>query len=321
MKKDYKISVIIPVYNVEDYLTECVDSILNQTYKNYEILLIDDGSTDKSPQICDTYSEKNNKIRVIHTRNRGLSAARNLGTEKAQGEYIFYLDSDDYVENNVLERMLKIVEQDNADIVCGNFMYTYPDRTVIAIKEEKEYEVLDTYSAMEQLVKGKKIQNFAWGKLIKKEIAQDHKFPVGKLFEDMYWTHYIIDQAAKVAIDYKSFVYYRQRDNSISYSFNIKSLDQLEGMIQRKEFIEEEYPDLLIGYLNIMKQSAKNLSWCVVRNLKNEQKKQGILRLRKFYNLINKNINEDIEIKLFNKNITIYLAFKMIDRIIQKVKG
>ena len=231
------------------------------------------------------------------------------------------MDSDDYVENNVLERMLKIVEQDNADIVCGNFMYTYPDRTVIAIKEEKEYEVLDTYSAMEQLVKGKKIQNFAWGKLIKKEIAQDHKFPVGKLFEDMYWTHYIIDQAAKVAIDYKSFVYYRQRDNSISYSFNIKSLDQLEGMIQRKEFIEEEYPDLLIGYLNIMKQSAKNLSWCVVRNLKNEQKKQGILRLRKFYNLINKNINEDIEIKLFNKNITIYLAFKMIDRIIQKVKG
>lgn len=321
MKKDYKISVIIPVYNVEDYLTECVDSILNQTYKNCEILLIDDGSTDKSPQICDTYSEKNNKIRVIHTRNRGLSAARNLGTEKAQGEYIFYLDSDDYVENNVLERMLKIVEQDNADIVCGNFMYTYPDRTVIAIKEEKEYEVLDTYSAMEQLVKGKKIQNFAWGKLIKKEIAQDYKFPVGKLFEDMYWTHYIIDQAAKVAIDYKSFVYYRQRDNSISYSFNIKSLDQLEGMIQRKEFIEEEYPDLLIGYLNIMKQSAKNLSWCVVRNLKNEQKKQGILRLRKFYNLINKNINEDIEIKLFNKNITIYLAFKMIDRIIQKVKG
>ena len=103
---------------MEDYLTECVDSILNQTYKNCEILLIDDGSTDKSPQICDTYSEKNNKIRVIHTRNRGLSAASNLGTEKAQGEYIFYLDSDDYVENNVLERMLKIVEQDNADIVC-----------------------------------------------------------------------------------------------------------------------------------------------------------------------------------------------------------
>lgn len=321
MKKDYKISIIIPVYNVEDYLSECVDSILNQTYENYEVLLIDDGSTDKSPQICDTYSEKNNKISVIHTRNRGLSAARNLGTEKAQGEYIFYLDSDDYVENNVLERMFKIVEQDNADIVCGNFMYTYLDRTVIAIKEEKEYEVLDTYSAMEQLVKGKKIQNFAWGKLIKKEIAQDHKFPVGKLFEDMYWTHYIIDQAGKVAIDYKSFVYYRQRDNSISYSFNIKSLDQLDGMIQRKEFIEEKYPDLLIGYLNVMKKNAKNLSWCVVRNLKKEQKKQGILRLRKFYNLINKNINEDIEIKLFNKNTTIYLAFKMIDRIIQKVKG
>lgn len=321
MKKDYKISIIIPVYNVEDYLSECVDSILNQTYENYEVLLIDDGSTDKSPQICDTYSEKNNKISVIHTRNRGLSAARNLGTEKAQGEYIFYLDSDDYVENNVLERMFKIVDQDNADIVCGNFMYTYPDRTVIAIKEEKEYEVLDTHSAMEQLVKGKKIQNFAWGKLIKKEIALNHKFPVGKLFEDMYWTHDIIDQAEKIGIDYQSFVYYRQRDDSISYSFNIKSLDQLDGMIQRKEFIEEKYPDLLIGYLNVMKKNAKNLSWCVVRNLKKEQKKQGILRLRKFYNLINKNINEDIEIKLFNKNTTIYLAFKMIDRIIQKVKG
>lgn len=321
MKKDYKISVIIPVYNVEDYLTECVDSILNQTYKNYEILLIDDGSTDKSSQICDDYSETNNKINVIHTDNRGLSAARNLGTEKAQGEYIFYLDSDDYVKNNVLERMLKIVEQDEVDIVCGNFMYTYPDRTVIAIKEEKEYEILDTYSAMEQLVKGEKIQNFAWGKLIKKEIAQNHKFPVGKLFEDMYWTHYIIDQAEKVAIDYQSFVYYRQRDNSISYSFNIKSLDQLDGMIQRKEFIEEKYPNLLMKYLKIMNQNAKNLSWCVVRNLKNEQKNQGILRIRKFYNLINKDINEDIEIKLFKKNITVYLVFKMIDRIIQKVKG
>lgn len=324
MKKDYKISIIIPVYNVEDYLSECVDSILNQTYENYEVLLIDDGSTDKSPQICDTYSEKNNKISVIHTRNRGLSAARNLGTEKAQGEYIFYLDSDDYVENNVLERMFKIVEQDNADIVCGNFMYTYPDRTVIAIKEEKEYEVLDTYSAMEQLVKGKKIQNFAWGKLIKKEIALNHKFPVEKLFEDMYWTHYIIDQAGKIAIDYQSFVYYRQRDDSISYSFNIKSLDQLDGMIQRKEFIEEKYPNLLKNYKEIMVKNSLNLAWCIVRHLKGKEQKKAVNKLRDFYlkfDYYQNNSEESKLISAFCNSIIKYKIRAIICKLKNKVEG
>ena len=319
MKKDYKISVIIPVYNVEDYLTECVDSVLNQTYKNYEILLIDDGSTDKSSQICDAYSEKNNKINVIHTENKGLSAARNLGTEKAKGEYVFYLDSDDYVENNVLERMIKIVEQDNVDIVCGNFMYTYSDRTVIAIKEEKEYEVLDTYSAMEQLVKGEKIQNFAWGKLIKKEIAQNHKFPVGKLFEDMYWTHYVIDQAEKVAIDYKSFVYYRQRDNSISYSFNIKSLDQLDGMMQRKEFIEKRYPEFLKNYKEMMVKNSLNLAWCTVRYLKGNEQKSAVNRLRTFYLKFDYYQNDSKESRLIAAFCSNIIKYK-INVIIYKLK-
>lgn len=324
MKKDYKISVIIPVYNVEDYLTESVDSILNQTYKNYEVILIDDGSTDKSPQICDTYSEKNDKVNVIHTDNRGLSAARNLGTEKAQGEYIFYLDSDDYIKNNVIERMVKFVEQYDVDIVCGNFMYAYPDKTVIAINEEKEYEVLDTYSAMEQLIKGKKIQNFAWGKLIKKEIAQENKFPVGKLFEDMYWTHYIIDQAEKIVIDYQSFVYYRQRQNSISYSFNIRSLDQLDGMIERKEFIEQKYPDLLNKYKEIMVKNSLNLAWCTVRYLKRKEQKKAINKLRDFYLKFDYHQNNNEESKLisaFCSSIIKYKIKTIIYKIKNKVKG
>lgn len=309
MKKDYIISVIIPVYNVENYLTECVDSILNQTYKNYEVLLIDDGSTDNSSKICDTYAEGNDKIKVIHTENRGLSAARNLGTERAQGNYIFYLDSDDYVENNVLERMTRIVNQYNVDIVCGNFMYTYPDRTVIAINTKKEYEVLGAYQAMGRLIKGQEIQNFAWGKLIKKEIAQANKFPVGKLFEDMYWTHYIIDQADKVAIDYQSFVYYRQRDNSISYSFSIKSLDQLDGMLQRKEFIEEKYPEFLENYKKIMVKNSLNLAWYTVRYLKGKEQKNAVSKLRYFYSkfdYVEDNNEESKLIAAFCSSVTKY---------------
>lgn len=318
LKKDYKISVIVPVYNVENYLTECVDSILNQTYNNYEILLIDDGSIDNSSQICDAYVERNEKIKVIHTENKGLSAARNLGTEKVQGDYIFYLDSDDYIENNLLERMLKIVDQYNVDIVCGNFKYMYPDRTVIAINAEKEYEVLDSYEAMRELIKGKKIQNFAWGKLIKKEIAQSNKFPAGKLFEDMYWTHYIIDQAEKVAIDYQSFVYYRQRENSISYSFNVKSLDQLDGMIQRKEFIEEKYPEFIENYKKIMVKNSLNLAWYTVRYLKGKEQKRAVSKLRYFYSKIDYNQDNNKESKLisaFCSSLTKYKIKVVVDKL------
>lgn len=309
MKKDYKISVIIPVYNVETYLKQSIDSILNQTYQNYEVILIDDGSTDDSSQICDLYAKVNDKISVIHTQNQGLSAARNLGTKKAQGDYIFYLDSDDYVKENILERMVCFVEKYDADIVCGNYIYTYPDKTDIAIIEEKEYEIFDNYSAMQELIKGEKIQNFAWGKLIKREIAQICKFPVGKLFEDMYWTHYIIDKAEKIVIDYQSFVYYRQRDNSISYNFKVKNLDQLGGMKDREQFIEKNYNGLLNDYRKRMIKNVMNLAWYSIRYLKGVEQKSAIEKLRKFYEKtdLGQVREEDRKlISLFCKNIMMY---------------
>jgi len=192
--KNVKISVIIPVYNVIDFLKECLGSVLNQTYKNLEIILVDDGSTDGSSQICDEYKKKDRRIQVIHKENGGLSDARNYGMKYAKGEYIAFLDSDDYVENTMYEKLYNKAISENADYVECDFYWVYPNKK----KEDKGFRYTNK---KEMFVHARVV---AWNKLIKRDVIKE-KFPYGKLLPNI----------TKFAFVEEPLIYYIQRENSL----------------------------------------------------------------------------------------------------------
>lgn len=274
------ISVIVPVYNVQQYLSQCVESILAQTYQNLEIILVDDGSTDDSGRLCDALAQRDGRVRVIHKPNGGLSDARNAGTEACNGEFVFYLDSDDYLEQDAIMALVRIQSESQAEIVIGNYSYTYADHEDIAQPDTGTIQKYTRKEAISLLMQGK-LQTFAWGKLIRADIAKRHPFPVGKLFEDHFWTHLVFQDCETVVYSSKPMVHYRQRGNSISYTFNLKRLDIIEGWRERIVFLQREYPDMVDAYLHRCAGDTVSLAWLVLTRMR-KNKKQGFLKLREF---------------------------------------
>lgn len=199
------ISVIVPVYNVELYLRRCLDSVVNQTYRDLEILIIDDGSTDRSGEICDKYAEKDQRIRVFHTENRGLSAARNLGLENACGGYIGFVDGDDWIEPDMYEKAIATIG--TADIVCFS-----------------QYEGFYTgFEALVELINGK-ISTFTWDKLYCNGCFSSIRFPEGRIIEDIATTYKIIYQANYVACSDIRGYHHIFREDSLCQTHNLKNL-------------------------------------------------------------------------------------------------
>lgn len=314
------VSVIIPIYNVEKYLKACVDSVIGQTYQNLQIILVDDGSTDSCSLICDEYAGNNPRIQVIHKENGGLSDARNAGLTVAAGEFVLYLDSDDYLVPTAIEALVEMQSKTNADIVLGNFFYTFPDYEYPAAAWHQSDMVLDNGQAMEVLVDGR-IETFAWGKLIRKEIAVKHPFPKGKVFEDHFWTHYIFADAQKVALVAQPLVHYRQRDNSISFTFDLKRLDMLDGWMNRKEFLEARYPDLLEVSYKRYAERYVGLAWLVLTRMKGSRR-EAFGRLRAFNSEIHlQNYAEGTTKKLIcalDRGDLVYAVFALWNRIMRR---
>lgn len=237
-----KISVIVPIYKVEDYLHRCVDSIINQTYTNLEIILVDDGSPDNCPMICDEYAKKDSRIRVVHKKNGGLSDARNAGLDIATGEYIMFIDSDDFVDIEMMESMMKNMIDNNVDMVVCNIKYVYEDREVV--KYNQADRILDRYEAMEEYLKDGVVQAVAWNKLYKKSLINNMRYKVGKTNEDEFFTYKVVDKTDKIYYDSKPFYNYIQRNSSIMGKYSIKRLDGVEASYERLNFIKEKYPTL-----------------------------------------------------------------------------
>jgi glycosyltransferase involved in cell wall biosynthesis len=239
------ISIIIPVYNIAPYIEQCVTSVIHQSFHNFEILLVDDGSTDYSPQICDKLAVQDSRIRVIHQENKGLSGARNTGIQQAAGDYILYLDGDDWLDQHALEKLCTAINL-QADLILFGFYYAYPDFLLL----HKGYKHPDTVSflerdiAMRMLLENDELKNFAWSCLIKRELALEVPFLEGKFFEDCYWKHLIIHHAKKIAYIPAPLYYYRQRESGISGTLSSKHIDLLEGSKSRIPFIHTYYPDL-----------------------------------------------------------------------------
>ena len=178
------VSIIVPVYNVEKYLSKCIDSILAQTYKNLEIILVDDGSKDNSGTICDEYSKKDKRIKIIHKPNGGISDVRNHGLKIATGDYIGFVDSDDYIAEDMFETLVSLLEKNDADISIVSF-YEYYNGKLIGVRENENVEIMNKVEAIKELLIDRKIQSYTWNKLFKKELFDGLQFPVGKNFEDI----------------------------------------------------------------------------------------------------------------------------------------
>ncbi len=238
------ISVIVPVYNVEQYLSECIKSILNQTYTNLEILLVDDGSTDNSGIICDEFTSMDNRIKVIHKINGGLSSARNVGIESAHGNYYSFIDSDDYVENTFLECLYRKSLQEDADICECSFFRLKMNNM---IRERIfDYETLDHETAVRRLL-AIPYESFVviWNKLYRKELFDKIRFPEGKLHEDEYTTYKLLYEANKVAYVNMNLYIYRIRDKSITNSeFNSKRLEVLECIEEMNSYFDKHNVNL-----------------------------------------------------------------------------
>jgi glycosyltransferase involved in cell wall biosynthesis len=245
-----KISIIIPVYNVEEYLNRCLDSVINQTYKNLEIILVDDGSTDNSGEICDEYAAKDRRIIVVHKVNGGLSDARNMGIRTSTGNFIGFVDSDDYIDKNMYEILFNAIITKNADIAECGFCKVWDNQTIT--KEDSSIITLsiqefDTICALKELILSRRFKRTVWNKIYKKELLKDINFPLNRINEDEFWTYKVFSRA-KIIINIKNVMYfYSQRNNSITNSNKyLGKMDKFYAYIERLDFIKKNFNNLFI---------------------------------------------------------------------------
>lgn len=244
------ISVIVPVYNVEDYLMRCVDSLTGQTYKNIEIILVDDGSTDRSGDMCDYYEKEDNRIRVIHQENGGQSKARNKALDIAKGEYYCFVDSDDYVANDYVEKLYKALKDNDADMSYCDFI-KFTGESADGAFDKVEESTIITKTSTELLkimhLEPDELYVVVWGKLFKKELFEGIRFPEGRICEDLAILYKLYKRVNKaISISDILYYYFRNNVNSSTYSINEKFYKDVFLTLEEEiEFFKNENIDLL----------------------------------------------------------------------------
>ena len=243
------ISVIIPVYKVEKYLRRCLDSVVNQTYRNFEVILIDDGSPDACGQICDEYSRKYPFIKTIHQENQGQAAARNHAMQLVTGDYIAYIDSDDFVESDYLEYLAGLMKKHDADIAIGGFRYIYENK-VSGIKPGESGKAADETEAVlspeEALIRMNYSKGFGatmWAKLFRKQLIEKHPFPEGQIYEDLAVMYQIIGDSGRIVYGSRKIYYWVQREGSTMRSaFSERQMKGIDAAKAQLEYIENKFP-------------------------------------------------------------------------------
>lgn len=278
-----KISVVVPVYNVEKYFDNCVESLVNQTYSELEIILVDDGSSDGCPQMCDEWAGKDTRIKVIHKTNGGLSDARNAGMKIATGKYISFIDSDDYIALDFFETLLSVMKKENSDIVeCGVVKF-YEDSRFEKYSDDLAVTTFETESALSGLIAENPFHQHVWNKLYKTKLVKDIPYAFGKLNEDEFWTYQAFGRAQKVSKINKTMYYYFQRSGSImGESYNIRRIDALEGKSNRQKYIEKNYPNLALQAKIDFYGSCMFAYQCVLKYLSGKEKREAVARIKRY---------------------------------------
>lgn len=297
------ISVIVPIYNVEDYLERCIKSILNQTFTKFELILVDDGATDTSPVICDQYEKLDSRIRVIHKENGGLSDARNKGLNCAKGEYICFIDSDDYIHPKYLEVLYDICLKYGCDIaVCGYEETTGSNISNIMLSEE--IKILNSIEMLEYTYDNHFAMGIvAWNKLYKREVIGQDYYPVGQIHEDEATTYKYILNAKKIGVTTIKLYYYFQRENSImGKSFSEKRLDYFTALesrmkVYKEQGLEKFYQMDIILILQRVLEIYSQLRKPVDKKI-NKRLKEQYRRIYKYANRKNWSIKQRIMYKI-----------------------
>lgn len=267
------VSVIVPVYNVQDYLAECINSIIRQNYTHFELLLVDDGSTDNSGMLCEQYRKKDNRIKVIHKKNGGLSDARNYGIDKALGEYLTFIDSDDYVSEIYLNALVNTAIHNNADIVQVEFTR---EKNRLASKSAFGNKIYNPTEALKSMLTLQRVQVNAWAKLYHAKLFDGVRYPVGKINEDNLTTYKTLIRANKVACCSDYLYYYRVNSAGIMNSqFNEKRFDILNAPDETAAFLGSQSSQF--------KEELEYYRMRIAMRLYNECLKSGIGKTYSFY--------------------------------------
>lgn len=238
------ISVIVPVYKVEKYLARCVDSILAQTYRDLEVILVDDGSPDRCGEMCDAYAEKDARVRVIHKPNGGISDTRNTGIEAAEGDFISFVDSDDYIEPKMLQTLYELQQKADADIVCCGICDRYESGDFLAVSDRKIINCSGE-DALAYTLEGKYSAGSLCNKIIRRRILSGLRFLNGKIYEDAFFMPGLLFAAQTVVITTEPLYNYWHRSGSITTaSFEKKHMDIIEAYEMTLDFVKKNCPDL-----------------------------------------------------------------------------
>lgn len=293
-----KVSVIVPVYNVEAYIKKCLDSLVNQTLKDIEIIIVDDGSTDKSASIIKEYEQKHSNIKYYKKENGGLSDARNYGLQYARGKYVAFLDSDDYVDVNLYKKMYEKAKKDDSDLVEANFYWVYD-------KKSKE-DIGERYSTKKHMLERARV--VAWNKLYKKEILDKTKvqFPKGLRYEDVEFFYKLVPYIDTVSFVKQPLIYYVQRKQSIINTQNEKTkdiftvLDNVINYYKENNFYEEYKEVLEFTYARLLLCSSfKRIAKIKDKNVRKELLNETWIRLNKNFPMWKQ--NKILNTKLNNK--------------------
>lgn len=241
---DELISIVIPVYNVGKYLQTCVESVINQTYTNLQIILVNDGSTDRSGEICEEFKKKDERIIVIHKENGGLSDARNYGLNYVVGNYVTFIDSDDYVSTDYVSFLVELLENHNADIsICG--LCKFIEGETVRISDNNIIKCFTNIEAIEDNFYQKHIENSACGKLYKVEMFENIRYPIGRIYEDLATTYRLLGLATKVVWSAQQKYFYLQRNDSIMHQkFSLRDMDRITISREILEYTKINYPQI-----------------------------------------------------------------------------
>ena len=241
-----KVAIIVPVYNAEKFLKYSVESMINQTYSNLEIVLVNDGSTDKSGLLCDEYAQKDNRVKVIHVDNGGQSRARNIGVKNATADWIVFLDSDDYYEKVAVEYLVALRDKFNADMAATTVVEVrnYEEKDTLDRVDLEGATVLNRETALEEMFYGNTVGTHPGGKLYKKEIVEKYPFPEGVIYEDLAIAYEHINACMKIAVGkHNLYKYYRRTGSIVNSKFNPKILDFFKAMDLNFDYIKRDFPN------------------------------------------------------------------------------
>lgn len=298
-----KVSIIVPVYKVEKYLEECLESLKNQTYTNLEIILCDDESPDRCPQICEAYAAKDERFKVLHKKNGGAASARNAGLEIATGDYIGFVDSDDLVEKEYVEFLVKSLENNHADISVCAFYDMYVNRED-AVKMEKE-GVYSVEQYLERFLWDWKC-GLIWNKLFKKELIQNIRFAEGHVIDDEFFTYQLVMNAKKINVEDIPLYRYRQRKSGV-----MKQGRQKQMLLDRMEYFPERYERVVQKFPGLKKQYLENLIDNIIRFVREAVIDEGIYQGAK-------NLQKKYLIKVMFGNVDMKLKYAYLKELLSR---